>query len=456
MKYKTLSKAKPDGQLDTQTKPGFFSFGIRQKIGLVLITILLLSLGLGGWHSLHQQEELIIEETKLRGSDLARFTSRSVAYAVVGYDYHTIQLLLDELVNSHDINYARVINAKGNVMARAGRLSVESDIWTYFEQEIILNGNAIGSLSIQYDNSRIVEKLSRQRDELIKKEILLILLIAICEYIALSIFIIRPIVSTSQSIKQSITGANLFTKKIVYRAKDELGYLFSHFNTLQHHLHIATKQLESEIKVVNQEVQEQNIRLKNQSNELQKTNEQLKLLSISDPLTDLFNRRHFDILLKKEISFAQRHENSVSLILFDIDHFKKINDQYGHSVGDAVLCAIAKNIQNNTRKSDICCRIGGEEFAIICKETDREQIRLITENLRHKLEQHTIRSNRNEINVTASYGMMTYSYTPEQPLSPDDVYHYADMAMYHSKNNGRNRATYYTDIDATQAAANDT
>lgn len=441
--------------MTTQTKPGFFSFGIRQKIGLVLITILLLSLGLSGWHSLHQQEVLVIEETKLRGSDLARFTSKSVAYAVVGYDYHSIQLLLDELVNSHDINYAKVINGKGNVMARAGRLSTESDIWTYFEQEIILDGNTIGSLSLQFDNSRIVEKLSRQRDELIQKEILLILVIAICEYIALSFFIIRPIVFTSQSIKQSMSGAGSLTKKIAYRAKDELGYLFSHFNTLQHHLHIANKQLESEIKIVSQEVQEQNTLLKNQSNELQKTNEQLKLLSISDPLTDLFNRRHFDILLKKEIAFSQRHANSVSLILFDIDHFKNVNDQYGHSVGDAVLCAIAKNIQINTRKSDICCRIGGEEFAIICKDTDADQIRLITENLRNEFEQHTIRNNRNEITVTASFGMMTYSYTPEQPLSPDDVYHYADMAMYYSKNNGRNRATYYTDIDAPHAAANE-
>lgn len=409
-------------------------------------------MGISGWHSLHQQELLVIEETKLRGSDLARFTSRSVAYAVIGYDYHSIQLLLDELVNSQDINYAKVINSKGNVMARAGRLSTESDIWTYFEQEIILDDNIIGSLSLQFDNSRIIKKLSQQRKTLIQKEILLILVIAFCEYIALSIFIIRPIVSTSRSIKESINGASLLTKKIAYRAKDELGYLFSHFNTLQHHLHSATKQLESKIKVVNQEVQEQNILLKNQSNELQKTNQKLKLLSISDPLTDLFNRRHFDILLKKEIAFSQRHENSVSLILLDIDHFKKINDQYGHSVGDAVLCAVAKNIQENTRKSDICCRVGGEEFAIICKDTDEETIHLIAENLRTKLENYTIRNNINEITVTASFGMMTYSYIPEQPLSPDDVYHYADMAMYHSKDSGRNCTTYYTDIDAPKAS----
>ena len=436
--------------MNTQQKLGFFSFGLRQKIGLVLLSVLLLSLGAGRWYSARQQEILVVEETIIRGNDLAKFTSQSISYAVVGYDYHSIQLLLDKLISSQDINYAKVINTEGNVMAKAGRLSVESNVWTYFEQDIIFNDIPVGTLSMQFDNSRIIENLALQQDKLITQEFFLILFIAISEFLALSFFIIRPIICASNRIKENIDNNILLSKDISYKPNDELRYLFSHFNALQHRLRSMTSQLESSVKSAHNEVKTQNALLKAQSHELQETNKKLKQLSISDPLTELFNRRHFDILLKKEISFSRRHKNNLSLIIFDIDHFKQINDHHGHSVGDTVLCAIAKNIQENTRESDICCRIGGEEFAIICRDTDEEKIRLIAESLRNKIEKHIIRNNKNEITVTASFGMMTYASTSAQSLSPDDVYHYADMAMYHSKNNGRNRVTYYSDINIHQ------
>jgi len=432
--------------LNTHAKPGFFSLGLRQKIGFVLITILLLSLGISGWYSLHQHETSVLEETKLRGSDLARFTSKSIVYAVVGYDYHGIQLLLDELVSSQDINYAKVTNIKGSVMAKSGRLSIDSSVWTYFEEEIALDDTVIGYLSLQFDNSRIVEKFSQRQNELVQREILLILLIALGEYIALSFFIIKPIVSTANNIKQNIESPDFHKNKVSYRAQDELGYLFSHFNDMQYRLHTTTKKLESKIRLADQEMREQNALLLKQSNELHDTNAKLKQLSISDSLTELYNRRHFDILLKKEISFCQRHKNYVSLIIFDLDHFKDINDKYGHSVGDTVLCSIARILEKHTRESDICCRIGGEEFAIICRNTDAQQISAIAENLRCTLEDSSVLSNQNVIKVTASFGMMTFSYVSGKSLSPDDIYHYADMAMYHSKNHGRNRITHHTDI----------
>lgn len=431
-----------------QKKLGFFSFGIRQKIGLVLISVLLLSLGANRWYSLQQQKTLIIEETQVRGNDLAKFTSQSIAYAVVGYDYHGIQLLLNQLISSQDINYAKVINTKGNIMAKAGRLSIDNDAWTYFEQEITLDGNTIGALSIQFDNSRIIEKLSLQHDEIIQQEIFLILLIAIGEYLALSFFLVRPIVCSSEHIRKSIENGSLLIEKIPYKANDELGYLFSHFHDLQSRLHDMAGKLESKIQLANNEVKTQNILLKSQTNQLHETNKKLRQLSISDPLTELFNRRHFDILLKKEISYAQRHHEKVSLIVFDIDYFKKINDQYGHSVGDAVLCSIAKNLEDNTRKSDICCRIGGEEFAIICRDTDAQKIKIITEGLRKKFETKTIRNNQHEINITASFGTVTFPRSSGGTVASSDIYNHADTAMYYSKRNGRNRITHYNDISA--------
>jgi len=430
----------------TQTQPGFFSLGIRQKVGLVLVSILLISLGLSGWHSLRQQEARVLEETKNRGSDLSRFTAQSVAYGIVGYDYHSIQLLLDELVKSRDINYAKVTNSKGNVMAKAGHLSTQGDAWTYFEEDVIFDEAVVGKLNLQLDNSKIIARFTEQRNELILREILLILLMAISVYMALSYFIIRPICITSDKLRDSVNEDDLPDITLDYKENDELGYLFSHFSEIQGRLSETSNLLKSKVELANNEVKDKNIRLQKQTDELHTINHKLKLLSITDPLTELFNRRHFDILLRKEISYSQRHHMKVSLIIFDLDHFKKINDKYGHSVGDATLFSVAQTISSNVRDSDICCRVGGEEFAIICRETDMHEIRIVAEHLRSKLESNAIRSGQHEISITASFGMMTFSYQSGQSVSSDDIYHCADMAMYHSKQQGRNRISHYADI----------
>jgi len=432
--------------VSAQIQPGFFSLGIRQKVGLVLTLILLISLGLSGWYSLHQQEVRILEEIKTRGVDLNRFTAQSVAYGVIGYDYHSIQLLLDELVKTQDINYAKVTNNKGNVMAKAGKLSNQDVTWTYFDGDVVFDETVVGSLSIQLDNSKTIERFAQQRNEFIQREILLILLMAISVYFALSYFIIRPIIVTSDKLRVSNAGDDLQKITIDYEKNDELGYLFSHFNAMQDRLNETSDLLKSKVELANKEVQDKNSRLQRQSDELQEINGKLKLLSITDPLTELFNRRHFDILLRKEIAYAQRHQEKVSLIIFDLDHFKSINDEYGHSVGDATLFAVAQSIQNNTRESDICCRIGGEEFAVICRETDMHGIRITAENLRRRLETTPICSGQHEFSITASFGMMTFSYLSGQSVSSDDIYHCADMAMYHSKQQGRNRTSHFADI----------
>jgi len=432
--------------LITQSQPGFFSLGIRQKVGIVLVSILLISLGLSGWHSLRQQEARVLEETKIRGNDLSRFTAQSVAYGVVGYDYHSIQLLLDELVKSHDINYAKITNSKGNVMAKAGHLSTQNVNWTYFEENVMFDDTVVGKINIQLDNSRIIKRFEEQRNELIQREVLLILLMAISVYFALSYFIIHPIIMTSDKLRAAADEDELQNITLDYQKNDELGYLFSHFNALQERLGEATNLLQSKVDLANKEVQEKNGHLQKQSGELQIINQKLKLLTITDPLTELFNRRHFDILLRKEISYSQRHQKKVSLIILDLDYFKKINDKYGHSVGDAVLFSVAKTIDSNTRDSDICCRIGGEEFAIICRETDMYEIRIIAENLRNKLEEKPVPSGQHEIPISASFGMMTFSYLSGQSVSSDDIYHCADMAMYHSKQQGRNRVSHFSDI----------
>ena len=120
--------------------------------------------------------------------------------------------------------------------------------------------------------------------------------------------------------------------------------------------------------------------------QLKQLNEEFKLLSITDPLTGLFNRRHFDELMTAEVSVSNRYHDNNSVLLIDIDFFKGINDTYGHYVGDSVLKALTSTLVENLRQTDAVCRIGGEEFAVLCKRADAAAAMEIAEKLRKSIE----------------------------------------------------------------------
>ena len=157
---------------------------------------------------------------------------------------------------------------------------------------------------------------------------------------------------------------------------------------------------------------------------------ELEKLSITDPLTGIYNRRYFDTKLKEKITLAQRYGLKFSLIMFDIDHFKKINDEYGHDVGDMVLIEYSKLISEAIREGDIFCRVGGEEFMIIVPYTDGEKAKKIAEKLRSKVENY-----KKIVPVTMSFGVNEYI----EGETSDHIYKNVDDALYKAKENGRNQ-----------------
>ena len=226
----------------------------------------------------------------------------------------------------------------------------------------------------------------------------------------------------------------------------ELRILLNSFNFMRTNINTLTSKLHSKIDLANAAVAGQNLLLQHQSKVLMENNKKLELLTFTDSLTDLFNRRHFDNALGKELAHTQRHQGTFSLMMIDLDHFKQINDGYGHSAGDKVLLETAKIITNNVRKSDIVCRVGGEEFAIIFRQAGSQEVRNIAENLRTKVEQHPIINHDQTISITASIGIATFRGDAETDCTQDQLYKHADSAMYHSKNQGRNQITHFDDI----------
>lgn len=169
---------------------------------------------------------------------------------------------------------------------------------------------------------------------------------------------------------------------------------------------------------------------------LRRANDQLEKLAATDPLTGVANRREFIRRTEQEMARSIRNEQTLSLILLDLDHFKAINDKYSHQAGDRVLLNIVKQIQIVLRPSDLLARIGGEEFCILLPETDMSQARLIAERLRLSIEELVTEYNGNIIRNTISVGVVQY-HSPRDLI--DNLMHRADALMYQAKAQGRNR-----------------
>ncbi len=166
--------------------------------------------------------------------------------------------------------------------------------------------------------------------------------------------------------------------------------------------------------------------------------EQLYSTSVTDALTGARNREYLDSLLVTELSYAQRHQHDLSLVLFDLDHFKKVNDTYGHPVGDAVLIAVAGAVREQLRAEDCLCRYGGEEFCVVLRTVDLAGAHAMGERIRAVIEGLTVAHENLQLKVTASVGCASKAEAGEEP-TPATLIAIADKRLYAAKAGGRNR-----------------
>ncbi len=176
--------------------------------------------------------------------------------------------------------------------------------------------------------------------------------------------------------------------------------------------------------------------LKNIHNVVSQSRKRLKAAATTDSLTKISNRGFFDKFLKSEILRDARYEHSLSLMLIDIDHFKKINDEFGHPQGDKILKWIANQLKNLIRQTDVVARYGGEEFAIILLETELKNAQQVAEKIREKI---AVSSQFELVKpITISIGVASY---PLNGYTDREIIQAADMALYYSKQHGRNQVT---------------
>jgi two-component system, cell cycle response regulator len=179
------------------------------------------------------------------------------------------------------------------------------------------------------------------------------------------------------------------------------------------------------------------LKIKNLQDSLKKSNQALLDLSNTDPLTQLSNRRFLMKTLDKELQRCERSQKPLALVMVDIDHFKQINDCYGHQQGDMVLQRLSKTMKGQLRDYDLAARFGGEEFALVLPETGFNEAVRVAERLRQDVSELRFEGACQDLKLTISLGVATFPHNRVRTM--DDLVREADRALYNAKGKGRNR-----------------
>ena len=367
---------------------------------------------------------------------------RVIGYFVMRLDLRELQMLLAENATP-ETPAAWLLDGNGGVIARAGKIAENpgepfpvdiSDARQALFQERTIDGvNTVialrplepppaGYLAATVESSVAYGALRRSQERIVASGLAAILLIVAISYLA-SRGILRPISLLSQGAKRVAAGD--LDVYLPVSGRDEIANLTLAFNDMANKIREGRERLEA----AHDELARTNEGLK-------AANRALETLAITDGLTSLYNHRHFQDSLERELRKSEQQGRPLSLILIDIDHFKAFNDRWGHQEGDAALRRVAAQVMKGLRPSDMAFRYGGEELAVLMTSCGKSQAAEVAEKLRIAVRDNAQRPGRFGDRLTVSVGVAAF---PEDGAVPRALVDSADAALYAAKAEGRDR-----------------
>ncbi|WP_323798107.1 diguanylate cyclase [Nisaea sp.] len=309
------------------------------------------------------------------------------------------------------------------IRAMLGNEIVMSFAPDYLERPVLASTRYIRELDwglvVKINEDEVASLVNRNKKLIYIAEFSIILL-AILAGVGLSFFIAKPIEKLRAHTAKVAKGE--WDKPPEGGGWREVKELTEHFSVM-----IAA------LKEFNETLQS---RIDERTHDLGEANRKLTELATRDPLTGLYNRRHLDVCLNREIERAHRYGSPLAIVIMDIDHFKAVNDSHGHGVGDLVLQRLAGFLKDTLRSSDIVARIGGEEFCFILPESPEDAALAFLERVRIGISEITFEANATAFNVTCSFGLAELN---DVSPDPEHLMKNADFALYEAKRAGRNR-----------------
>lgn len=401
-----------------------------------------------GTFRVQKEREHIYAELARSAQERIDLIAQSVANLLVGYDYSNMESLVDRIVVQSDVKSVIVRNASGKVMASGQNYKASGDPSLRFEAVVLAEGLRVGSAELHVSTRRADEAASRVYFEVFAEEALFGLFVGTLLFFVTSRVIVRPVLRISDHMRDMLAGKDVGPMTdLGIDSQDEMGELARTFGSLNRKIASAQQQLRqridlagSELMAANESLQQRSTELERRTRDLEKALGLVERLAVTDSLTDLRNRRYFDDSLASAFARAQRFGDCLCLLLLDVDHFKQINDSYGHAAGDLVLQTLAARFRERTRDTDIAARLGGDEFAFLLFRAEHADGVAFGEAMLAIARAAVFHFDGQEVRVGVSIGVACVN---DEVRSIESLYGAADDALYEAKRRGRNQVVGY-------------
>ena len=416
----------------------FENIGLRGKLILALaLGVLLISIFFG-WIRVKIEQDQLRESINIAGIGRAKALAAGAANLVAGYDYGNLEGLARNLLNQHDVLSVTIRNNAGQAMADFSKPRKEAGL--IFNSPITLDNHKIGLASLKVSTAALEKASAAAALRVTIEQTFGGILLSFIIYILVSRAIVAPVQRLTRAMESAEADNDNLGQPLTCEFNDEIGKMVRVYNRLTLTLSDYHEKLHHKIDLADQALIAKN-------EELEKALALVARLATTDSLTDLPNRRYYDEMISLSVAQTERYGEPLSLILFDLDKFKEINDTHGHVAGDEALKHMAGILRDRARKADIPLRLGGDEFAIILSHTDEMLAEKFVNNLRADLAAHPFTYHDVPMPFTISAGIAQYNIAM---LSPQGLYFAADKACYASKRSGRNRHTLYSQLTSDE------